>query len=183
MTIKYLWNNLSVLLLCSLFLSSCTSAQVQKYTTVKKPDIKFSKYQVVSVTDKKVRLKLLFDANNPNDIAIDSFFLNYELFVNKKSFVKGLKVKLKLIPKGKSVVELPITVTYKNLISSVSSVAKLIVNGQRQLPVAANIEIFGKFKVVKFIEHDYRFQKKIDMKVPLPKYSMNDVMQFIQGIR
>jgi len=183
MTTNILWNKLAFIILCSSILISCSSAQIEKYTKVKKPDIRFKKYQVVSVTDKKVRLKLFFDAHNPNDIAIDSFFLDYELFVNNKSFVKGLKVKLKLIPKGKSVITLPINITYKNLISSVSSVAKLIAKGKRHLPMAADIVIFGKFKVVKFVEHDYRFQKKISMNVPLPKYSMKDVMQFIQGIR
>ena len=183
MTIKYLWNKLGLVFLCCSLLMSCSSAQIEKYTKVKKPDIKFKKYQIVSVSDIKVRLNILFDVHNPNDIAIDSFFLNYELFVNEKSFVKGLKVKLKLIPKGNSIITLPINITYENLLSSVSSVAQLIVKGKRNLPMAADIEIFGKFKVVELVKHDFRFQKKVNMNVPLPKYSMNDVMQFIQGVR
>ncbi len=167
----------------SLILMSCSSIQVEKYTTVKKPEIKFHQYQIISVNEKKVKIDLLFKVYNPNDIAIDSFFVNYELFVNDKSFIKGLKAKLSLIPKGNSMIKLPIDITYKNLLSSVSSVAGLIAKGKRKLPMAADIEIFGKFKVVEFIKHDFRFQKKVEMAVPLPKYSINDVLKFIQRVR
>lgn len=167
----------------SFFLYSCSSAQIKKYTKIKKPEIKYQKYKIISATDKQVKLNVYFNANNPNDIGIDSFFMNYELFVNNKSFVKGLKVKLQLIPKGKTVIILPINIRYKNLKSSIRSVAKLIVKGERSVPIAADIEIFGKFKVMTVIEKDYRFHKNIMMNIPLPRQSMKDVKSFIKGLR
>ncbi len=174
---------LIILFLCSLNLLSCSTAQLNQYTTVKQPVIKFKKYQVISVNDKKIKLDILFEANNPNDIAIDSFYLNYELYVDKQSFIKGQRVKLKLIPKGNSIITLPIDIEYKNLLSSISSIANRIVKGKQSIPMSADIEIVGKFKVLEFVKHDYRYQKNIDMTIPLPKYSMDDVMQFIQGVR
>lgn len=180
---NYLHHKLFFLLLCNSVLLSCSTAQIDKYTKIKKPDIQFHKYQVVSVSSKRVKLNLLFNARNPNDIAIDSFFMNYELFVNNKSFIKGLKAKLKLIPKGNSIISLPINITYKKLLSSFSSVASLVIKGKNNLPMVADIEIFGQFKVVNLIKHDFRYRKKINMKVPLPKYAMKDAMQFIQGVR
>ncbi len=175
--------NLIILFLCSLSLISCSTTQLKRYTTVKQPVIKFKKYQVISVSDKQIKLDILFDANNPNDIAIDSFYLSYELYVNKQSFIKGRRVKLKLIPKGTSIITLPIDIAYKKLLSNVSSVANRIVKGKNSIPMSVDIEIMGKFKVLEFVEHDYRYQKNIDMTIALPKYSMKDVMQFIQGIR
>ncbi|VAW94160.1 hypothetical protein MNBD_GAMMA22-2166 [hydrothermal vent metagenome] len=174
---------LAIACIFSVVLMSCSPAQVKKYTTVKKPEIKFQQYQIISVSEKKVKIDLLFKAYNPNDIAIDSFFVNYELFVNDKSFIKGLKAKLKLIPKGNSIIKLPIDISYRNLLSSVTSVAGLIAKGKRKLPMAADIEIFGQFKVVEFIKKDFRFQKKVDLAVPLPKYSMNDILKYIQRVR
>jgi len=171
-----------ILLLCVMVIS-CSSAQIEKYTKVKKPEIRFQQYQIISVSKKQVKVDFLFDVNNPNDIAIDSFFINYVIFVKNKSFIEGRNVKLKLIPKGKSVITVPIDISYKKLLSSASSVAELMVKGKRHLPMSADVEIYGEFKVFEIIKHDFRFQKNINLTIPLPKYSMKDVLQFIQGLR
>jgi LEA14-like dessication related protein len=184
--INHLHSNLLLPLLVMIFsflLNGCSSAQLAQQTKLEEPTIDFTKYQILSVTQKRVELDILFNAHNPNDLAIDSFFMDYELFVDGRSFVKGLKVKLNLIPKGKSTITVPVTIYYKDLLRSISSVATLIVKSERNLPMAADVNIYGQYKVLGFLDQDFKYLKKVDLSVPLPKYSVNDVMQFIQGIR
>jgi len=167
---------------CSILLS-CSTTSIDKYDTVKLPEIINTRHQLVSVSDKVVKLNILFDVTNPNEMDIDSFFLDYEIFVDNTSFIKGRKVKLKLIPKGKSQIVLPINIGYTSLLSSFSSVAKLIVQGKRKLPIFVKIKIYGKFKVIELYEHDFLVKKQLQMEIPLPRYHMDKIMQFIKGVR
>ena len=169
----------TVLLLAiyTVIIASCSLGKFKALSTFKQPKFEYQKNRVVAVGEKKVDVDLIFDVSNPNDMALDSIFANYELFIKDKSFIKGKDLQLKLIANGKSTVHVPVEVYYNNLLQGTSSVLKSVLNNDKKIPVTADVKIFGELEFTHYLSTTVSYNKHIDMSVPVPKKLLNDKLK------
>lgn len=168
------------LMFCSLYifvLASCSLDNIKSMKTFKNPTFEYKNYEVIAVGEKKADLDLIFDATNPNNMALESIFANYELFIEDKSFIKGKNLQLKLTPNSKSVIHVPVEVYYKNVLDSAGGLLKSVLGNDDKIAMAANVTIFGDVRFTDYISTTVNYNKRIDLSVPIPKESIKDKLK------
>ncbi|MFV2058907.1 MAG: LEA type 2 family protein [Thiohalomonadales bacterium] len=123
----------------------------------------------MSVGEKKVNIDLVFDATNPNDIAIDSLFVNYEIFIKGESFLKGKDVRINLLANGKSIVRIPVEVSYQKALKATQNTIAAILKKDKTLPATAKVNIFGDLVSAGHLSLGVNYEKTVDLSIPIPQ--------------
>ncbi len=98
----------------TLIISSCST--ITNLAGIKDPEFKVSNVSLANLSFDKADLMLDVDIYNPNKIALSFAGFNYDLFINKNSFLKGKQVlEQKIKANGNSHFKVPIELDYKNL--------------------------------------------------------------------
>ncbi|MBC7429132.1 MAG: LEA type 2 family protein [Bacteriovorax sp.] len=108
--------NKNLLLIMMLVLTfSCSSFK----KIVEPPKVKLDNVNIVKMAMTGVDLEIVLGVQNPNNIDLDVKNLTYTLAVKDKEITSG-KLKEKVVVKGKqkTVVSLPLTIKYSDLLSS-----------------------------------------------------------------
>jgi hypothetical protein len=69
---------------------------------------------------------------------------SYELFVEGKKFMTGNDVPLELNPKGDTEITVPATIAYADLFPVLGSIVRLILSGQKTIPITIDAVFYGK---------------------------------------
>ena len=108
-----------LILLMPLALSACQSFN----TLVQEPKLSFRSVDIAGISLNGVDLIAHVDVENPNGFSIPLPKINWELFINTASFIQGAikNDKSSIKSRGKSTVDIPLSVTYEGLYRSISS--------------------------------------------------------------
>lgn len=113
---------LSTLLLL-FFITGC--AALKDLANLQKPALEYSDMRVQSINFTEAVLLFNFDVNNPNPVGVTADGYNYNFLVNNNSFLSGSQDENVTIGSGrKSVLEVPVTLKYSELLSTFRSLAQ-----------------------------------------------------------
>ena len=142
-----------------------------------KPTFTYTGTEVVEVSQIKVIVNFLFSAHNSNKAGLKNVTCSYELFVEGKKFATGSDVLLELAPNGARPITIPATIAYTDLVPALGSVVRLILSGQKTIPITIDAVFSGKPAIYtesgkeEPIQFEVRLMKTAD--IPLPQVSRN----------
>jgi LEA14-like dessication related protein len=121
---------------------------------IKEPIVSFNSVDIASVNLRGVDLLARVNVENPNGFSIPMPDIDWELFINKKSFTQGLvKNNNKTIAKnGISTIEVPINVSYEKLYGTLTSLLNTL--GQKE--AAYNLAMKLNFAIPVIENMSYR---------------------------
>lgn len=175
--VKYPSHILSaVIAVLVLVLPGCTFSKLMT-GRFEKPTFTFSGTEVVEVSRSKAVVNFLFSAHNPNKAGLKDITCSYELFVEGRSFATGSDVPLELAPDGDSPITVPATIAYADLVPALGSVARLILSGQKTIPITIDAVFSGKPALLREAgkEEPFSFEVKLTKTayIPLPQVGWN----------
>ena len=145
--------NFRVLLYILIFLfmlSSCKeAAYLLQQLDVKEPNASVQEVKLTALSLQKADILFDIAVENPNSMGIHLSGLDYDLQFNKASFLKGQKEKDLHIPaRGKSNIQIPLTLTYSEVYKVVKSFADLDTIPYRlDLQIGVKVPVLGKLKI------------------------------------
>ena len=164
---------LGVLFTALMLASACTAVRLIQSTKIIKPEIKYDRYEVGNPTQKKTPVYLKFSAHNPNAIGLTNVFVSYELYAEKKRFLKGDNVALTLAPKGDTVIVVPAEIIYEDVVKVLGPLAETILRGKDTFPVEVAVKVFGTPTVYNEVEAGalfaFDFATTRSVEVPIPQ--------------
>ncbi len=115
---------LGLLTLSAFVLGSCSQLkQVKNMAKAKKPTASITNVQFKNASFTGIDLAFDVKLENPNPIAVSLSSFDFDFKVNGNSFVKGLQdKKMTLAKNGSSTIEIPVSLNFNELYSSVKSV-------------------------------------------------------------
>lgn len=132
-----------VILALTLALSGCTFTKLIT-TRLEKPTFNYTGTELVEASQSRVIVDFLFSAHNPNEAGLKNVTCSYRLFVKGKKFLTGDDIPLMLNPKGDTEIKVPATIAYTDLFPVLGSVVRLILSGQRTIPIKIDAVFSGK---------------------------------------
>lgn len=164
-------------------LGGCTFFKMLEHGTMKEPELTFKDYEIADIDLDKLTLRLIFNASNPNEEQIDTFFVDYELFIDEKSAVKGSNLKVNLIPGGESELVVPVVVSYGSLFDTASVLADRLSRGEKEIASRVWIRIHGEILVHEMFGRrktkEYDYSVNINTDIPLPEVSTTTVTELV----
>jgi hypothetical protein len=143
---KYLYNyNIISLVIVTLILAlpGCTFTKLMT-TRFEKPTFTYRGAELVETSQSGVIVNFLFTAHNPNEAGLKNITCSYELFVEGKKFMTGNDLPLELNPNGDTDIMVPATIAYADLFPVLGSVVRLILSGQKTIPITIDAVFSGK---------------------------------------
>jgi len=143
---KYLYNyNMIplVILTLTLALPGCSFTRLMT-ARFEKPTFTYRGAELVEATQSRVIVNFLFSAHNPNKAELKNVTCSYELFVEGKKFMTGNDVPLEFNAKGDTEIKVPATIAYADLFPVLGSVVRLILSGQKTIPITIDAVFSGK---------------------------------------
>ncbi len=132
-----------VLLALVLALPGCTYVKLMT-TRFEKPTFTYTGSELVEASQSNAIVNFLFSAHNPNEAGLKNVTCSYELFVEGKKFLTGNDIPLTLTPHGDTDIKVPATIAYADLFPVLGSVVRLILSGQKTIPVTIEAVFSGK---------------------------------------
>ena len=165
-----------IILLCILALiltlPGCTFARLMT-TRFEKPTFTYKGAELVEASHNTVIVNFLFTAHNPNEAGLKNVICSYELFVEGKKFMTGNDIPLSLDPHGDTDIKVPATIAYADLYPVLGSVVRLILSGQRTIPITIDAVFSGKPAILSEAgkEEQVPFETKLTKTtdIPLPQ--------------
>ena len=146
-------------ILTILFTGACS--QLKELTDIKKPTVSVSDFRVTGLSLQDIELTFDLEVDNPNAVALKLASYDFDLQIENNSFVKGSQpLNTNIEAKGKSLVSVPVSFTYKELYETFTSIHSkreaaysFLANVAVEVPVLGLIETpikkNGNFPVVK----------------------------------
>jgi LEA14-like dessication related protein len=162
----------AVIVTIVLVLPGCTFTKLT-IGRFEKPAFTYTGIEVVEVSQSKAVVNFLFSAHNPNKAGLKNITCSYELFVEGKKFARGSDVPLELAPHGDSPIAVPATIAYTDLVPALGSVVRLILSGQKTIPITIDAVFSGRPAIYtesgkdEQISFEVRLTKTAD--IPLPR--------------
>jgi len=172
---KYLYNyNIISLVIVTLILAlpGCTFTKLMT-TRFEKPTFTYRGAELVETSQSGVIVNFLFTAHNPNEAGLKNITCSYELFVEGKKFMTGNDLPLELNPNGDTDIMVPATIAYADLFPVLGSVVRLILSGQKTIPITIDAvfsgkpALYGEAGKEEQISFETRFTRTTD--IPLPQ--------------
>jgi hypothetical protein len=132
-----------VILSLILALPGCTFTKLMT-TRFEKPTFTYRGAELIEASQSRVNMNFLFTAHNPNEAGLKNMTCSYELFVEGKKFMTGSDIPLMLNPHGDTEIKVPATIAYADLFPVLGSVIRLILSGQKTIPIAIDAIFSGK---------------------------------------
>jgi len=143
---KYLYNyNIIPLVILALLLAlpGCTFTKLMT-ARFEKPTFTYRGAELVETSQSGMIVNFLFTAHNPNEAGLKNITCSYQLFVEGKKFMTGNDLPLELNPKGDTEIRVPATIAYADLFPVLGSVVRLILSGQKTIPITIDAVFSGK---------------------------------------
>jgi LEA14-like dessication related protein len=142
---------LAVLLLL-LFAGGCST--VQRIMGYQEPDVRYTDMSIEGISLEQIDLKFHFEIDNPNRVGVKLEEYAYSLLINEYSFLSGShSEQLEIASRSSGTIALPLTLSYRDLYESVSSVAQADSFGYRlNTEVGVNIPVYGKAMIPVTVE-------------------------------
>ena len=141
------------------FFHSC--AQLNELTNISKPSVSVVDMKITGMTLQDIELTADVEVENPNSVGVDLSSYSYSLDINESNFVSGSEQRgLNIGAKNSSVVQVPVTLTFSELLQTFQSVRdqdesdyKFAASFGFDLPILGTVEVpveySGKIPVVK----------------------------------
>jgi hypothetical protein len=149
-------------------LGGCTAVSLIQSTKIAKPDVKYSGYKLASANAKHAVVNISLTANNPNPIGLKNIFVSYELSTHGKSFLKGSDIELAFAPNGETAITIPADIIYANIFKAAGPVAARLLLGAKEIPITANVVVYGKPTVYSEVEQGALFSFSVNVKATFP---------------
>ena len=159
-----------------LVLAGCTFTKLIT-ARFEKPTFTYKGAELVEASQSGMIVNFLFTAHNPNEAGLKNITCSYELFVEGKKFMTGNDVPLSLDPHGDTEIKVPATVAYSDLFPVAGSVVRLILSGQKTIPIMIDAVFSGKPAILSEagkeepISFETRLTRTTDL--PLPQERRN----------
>ena len=140
-----------------------------------KPTFTYKGAELVGTSQSGMIVNFLFTAHNPNDAGLKNVTCSYELFVEGKKFMTGTDIPLELNPKGDTDIKVPATIAYSDLYPVLGSVLRLILSGQKTIPITIDAVFSGKPAILSEagkeepIAFETKLTKAADIPLPLDR--------------
>jgi hypothetical protein len=126
-----------------LALPGCTFTKLMT-SRFEKPTFTYKGSELVEASQRGVIVNFLFSAHNPNEAGLKNITCSYELLVEGKKFMTGTDIPLALEPHGDTTIKVPATIVYADLFPVLGSVVRLILSGQKTIPITIDAVFSGK---------------------------------------
>ena len=135
---------LAAVLLLLFFAAGCST--VQRIIGYQQPEVRYTDMSVEGISLEKIDLKFYFEIDNPNRVGITLEEYTYNLLINEYDFLSGShREQLEIASRGTGTVALPLSLSYREVYQSVSSVARADSFSYRlSTEVGVNIPVYGK---------------------------------------
>ncbi len=135
---------LAAVLLLLFFAAGCST--VQRIIGYQQPDVRYTDMSVEGISLEQIDLKFHFEIDNPNRVGITLEEYTYNLLINEYDFLSGShSEQLEIASRGTGTVALPLSLSYREVYQSVSSVARADSFSYRlSTEVGVNIPVYGK---------------------------------------
>jgi hypothetical protein len=157
-------------------LPGCTFTKLMT-TRFEKPTFTYRGSELVEASQSRAIVNFLFTAHNPNEAGLKNVTCSYELFVEGKKFMTGNDIPLELNPKGDTEIKVPATIAYADLFPVLGSIIRLILSGQKTIPVTIDAVFSGKPAIYSKAgkEEPISFEEKLTRTadIPLPQERRN----------
>jgi LEA14-like dessication related protein len=136
--------NLPFVLILLLFAGSCST--VQQLVGYQEPDVRYTDMTIERLTLDEIDLKFHFEIDNPNRVGVTLEDYTYNLLINDHNFLSGShREQLEIASQGSGTVALPLTLSYRDVYESVSSVVRAdSFSYTLNTEVGVNIPVYGK---------------------------------------
>jgi len=136
------------LLLFPLFIVSCHAIQ-DLANNIKKPSLSVDDVHITGFNFREMQLTYDIKVDNPNPVALNMLGYDYNLKVNDHSFLKGDQTKkVNIESSGQSIVQVPLTINFKELYNTVEGVANKDQSSYNFLShLAFDLPVLGKTKI------------------------------------
>jgi len=143
---------LAAVLLLLLFAAGCST--VQRIMGYQEPDVRYTDMSVEGISLEKIDLKFHFEIDNPNRVGVTLEEYAYSLLINEYDFLSGShREQLEIASRGSGTVALPLSLSYREVYQSVSSVARADSFSYRlNTEVGVNIPVYGKAMIPVTVE-------------------------------
>jgi len=143
---------LAAVLLFLLFAAGCST--VQRIMGYQEPDVRYTDMSVERISLEKIDLKFHFEIDNPNRVGVTLEEYAYSLLINEYDFLSGShREQLEIASRGSGTVALPLSLSYREVYQSVSSVARADSFSYRlNTEVGVNIPVYGKAMIPVTVE-------------------------------
>jgi len=172
-----------ILISCVLLMQGCTFMKLVEHGTMQPPTLSFIDYEITDVTMDAVNINLYLTADNPNQFEIDTFFVDYQIYLKEQGVAEGCAVNMNFIPDGVGGVTLPMVVIYEHLYETVGALAELISENKKSVDTKVDIIIYGEYFIVKTPSKTYtkffNYQHSVNMDVPLPEITLDSVGKMV----
>ena len=140
---------ITIFVVIALLITSCSVKEIMQNVGVSKPTVSFDNVSINDISFDGLTLLFDFKVNNPNAIGIILSGFDYDLKINKSSFLAGNQDKgLSIKSKGSSVIQIPVSVTFKELIATYQSLkSKDSTDYSLAGSVLFNLPVLGNIKV------------------------------------
>jgi hypothetical protein len=142
-----------------------------------KPTFTYSGSELVETSQGGVVVNFLFTAHNPNDAGLKNVTCSFELQVEGKKFMTGSDIPLALNPHGDTEIKVPAKIAYADLLPVLGSVLRLILSGQKTIPITIDAVFSGKpaFYSKAGKEEPISFEMRLNRTadIPLPQEKRN----------
>jgi hypothetical protein len=165
-----------VILSLILALPGCTFTKLMT-TRFEKPTFTYRGAEFIEASQSRVIMNFLFTAHNPNEAGLKNVTCSYELFVEGKKFMAGSDIPLMLNPHDDTEIKVPATIAYADLFPVLGSVIRLILSGQKTIPIMIDAVFSGKPALYgeagreEPISFETRLTKTADIPVPQERKS------------
>ena len=121
-TISYKIKTLIVLVLTTIFISSCSMLGGIMQEKVKKPEVEFMDARLNSLSFDSIGLLFDLKIKNPNSLGLKMAGFSYDFLINNNSFVKGVQNReLQIGAMGESTIQLPVSFGFIDLYNTFQS--------------------------------------------------------------
>ena len=111
-----------LLFLAMALLTTCQSLR----SVIQEPKVSLSSVNITGISIRGIDLIAHVDVDNPNAFSVPLPKVDWELFINTASFIRGsLKKDQSIKSRGRATIELPFSVTYDGLYNSFKSLVQL----------------------------------------------------------
>ncbi len=140
---------IAAFLLFALLFISCADVVKLLQQSVQKPSAKVSQVKLTGISFSKADLMFDIQIDNPNSVGIHLTEFDYDLLLNKGSFIKGQQKKdIQIKAQGQALIQLPLTLTYADIYKTFNTLKdadsidyQIKINAGVNLPVLGNVRI------------------------------------------
>lgn len=123
---------------------------------LKKPEIKYEKFEVKAVTLRKTTVDFIYSVNNPNHIGLNHISVSYKLYLDCREkprtppFASGKDVKFDIKAKTVSPFILPLAINYEGFFKTAARLTKTVLSGKKTIPFVLETTFTLNLKILKF---------------------------------